>query len=278
MALELARRGATLILACRNIEAAIQTKVEILETLYKTKIPGTIFIKQLDLNSFESIVKFAKSVTTEFKEIYALVNNAGVFYHPQELTEDGFDVTLQTNYLGPFVLTYHLLSTLKRSDHARIINVSSNAHHFATTYDLKALLKCQTEDRGHITAYSASKLLLLLFSNNLSKKLSNTNILVNSVDPGNVETDIYRYFSPLSNPWLYALQWPLRKIVVKTAWQGCQSILHLLLTQNRTTGQYIVDCKPQLPSKLALKESLAEEIFYLTLEILDNKFITESIC
>lgn len=57
-------------------------------------------MKYLDLNSVKSIISFAKNIQAEYSEIYALVNNAGVFYYPQELTEDKFDVTLQTNYLG----------------------------------------------------------------------------------------------------------------------------------------------------------------------------------
>lgn len=57
-------------------------------------------MKQLDLNSFESIIHFSQTIFNEFKEIYALVNNSGVFFHPQKLTSDGFDVTFQTNYLG----------------------------------------------------------------------------------------------------------------------------------------------------------------------------------
>lgn len=90
--------GATLVLACRDVKKGIEVKKEILK---KTpKYQGQIFVKHLDLNSFENVVKFAEGIHSEFKDIYALVNNAGVFCHPQELTEDNFDVTLQTNYLG----------------------------------------------------------------------------------------------------------------------------------------------------------------------------------
>lgn len=56
------------------------------------------------MNSIRSIINFAKGIQAEFPEIYALVNNAGVFNYPQELTEDEFDVTLQTNYLGIIII------------------------------------------------------------------------------------------------------------------------------------------------------------------------------
>lgn len=91
-------------LACRDIDAGINVKKEILKTVHKYN--GQIFVKQIDLNSFDNIIKFADGICSEFGEVYALVNNAGVFYHPQEITKDNFDVTLQTNYLGILFLCY----------------------------------------------------------------------------------------------------------------------------------------------------------------------------
>lgn len=163
--------GATLILACRNVKAALDTKIEIINSR-KARSTGQIHIKHLDLNSIESILKFSDAIKTEFGDIYALVNNAGVFHHPRELTVDKFDVTIQTNYLGPFILTHLLLPNLRSSEHARIVNVSSNAHYLATEHDLKALLQCQTQDRSHILSYAASKLAVVLFSKQLNKNLS----------------------------------------------------------------------------------------------------------
>lgn len=77
-----------------------------------------------------------------------------------------------TDFLGPFVLTHHLLKVLKRAVHSRIINVSSEAHRIANAYDLKAITKCQSEFRSHFKAYSVTKLALLLFTHELSKKLA----------------------------------------------------------------------------------------------------------
>lgn len=105
-----------------------------------------------------------------------------------------------------------------------------------------------------------------------------SNIIVNAVNPGNVETPIYRYFPPLSNPFLYAIQWPMRLLVIKNPHQGAQTALHTLLAANRITGQYFSDCKVVLPCPLALRESLSEEFYNLTLEVLDNKFTSESQC
>lgn len=125
----------------------------------------------MDLNSFDSIAEFSNNILEEFQEIYALVNNAGVFYYPHEQTEDGFDVTLQTNYLGPFVLTHYLLRGLKNSDHARIINVTSEAHRYVSEKHVKELLKDQKCPRNNFISYGVTKLALLLYTRELSKKL-----------------------------------------------------------------------------------------------------------
>lgn len=90
--------GAVVVLACRNIEKGLEAKKYIIS--HSKSLKPKIFVKQLDLTSFKSIVNFAENINAEFQEIYALVNNAAVFYHPQGLTEDGFEITFQTNYLG----------------------------------------------------------------------------------------------------------------------------------------------------------------------------------
>nr|CAI5861681.1 unnamed protein product [Callosobruchus analis] len=274
LAVELVNRGATLVLACRNIEKGLEAKKDILSKNRRAKI----FVKHLDLCSFSSIVKFCDTLNSEFSEIYGLVNNAGIFYHPYSVTEDGFEVTLQTNYLGPFILTHHLLKPLKQSIHARIVNVASDEHRRVSINQLIAISRTQNDFKGHFVHYGASKLALVLFTKELAKKLQNTNIIVNAVDPGNVETAIYRNFYPLSNPLLYALQWIIRVVVVKTPSEGCQTLLHALLTPNRTTGQYYTDCKLALPSPVAADERICREYYQLTLEVLTSWFSTESEC
>lgn len=82
------------------MEKGSNTKIEILKSV--KNYSGRIYVKHLDLCSIQSIVKFSEHLKSEFNEIFALVNCAGVFYHPQHLTQDGFEITLQTNYLGDY--------------------------------------------------------------------------------------------------------------------------------------------------------------------------------
>ncbi|KAK5647672.1 hypothetical protein RI129_002564 [Pyrocoelia pectoralis] len=263
LAFLLAARGATIILACRDVTKATIVKTEIIE-----QYPVLVFVKELDLNSFSSIVKFAHNINDEFKYVYALVNNAGVFYHPQQLTEDHFDVTFQTNYLGPFVLTHCLLKSLTRSPNSRIVNVVSEAHRILQIERLINITTSQTLFRPHITAYAASKLALVLFTRHLAEKLTSTKIFVNAVNPGNCETDIFRHFPALSNKWLFALQWIIRVIVVKRPSEGAQTVLHAILTEDPCTGQYLTDCKVEVPSKLAANDTIATQYYNLTRNIL----------
>lgn len=264
LAFLLAARGATIVLACRDVTKATIVKREIIK-----QYPVLVFVKELDLNSFSSIVKFAHNINDEFKCVYALVNNAGVFYHPQQLTEDHFDVTFQTNYLGPFVLTHCLLKSLTTCPNSRIVNVASEAHRILQHTDqLMNITTSQTLSRPHITAYAASKLALVLFTRHLAEKLRNTKIFVNAVNPGNCETDIFRHFSFLSNKWLFALQWIIRVIVIKRPSEGAQSVLHAILAEDPCTGQYLSDCKVEVPSELGANDTIAAEYYNLTRNIL----------
>lgn len=70
------------------------------------------------------------------------------------------------------MLIHQLLKVLKRAVHARIVNVSSEAHRKVNVYDLKAVTTCQTEFRSHFTAYGVSKLAINLFTRHLAKKLA----------------------------------------------------------------------------------------------------------
>ncbi|KAF5271747.1 hypothetical protein FQA39_LY08070 [Lamprigera yunnana] len=263
----LAEKGASLILGCRDIEKASFIKDQLVKS-YHTNV----FIQKLDLNSFNSISKFSNYINDEFKQIYALINNAGIFYHPQQLTKDDFDITLQTNYLGPFVLTHCVLQSLKRSKQARIVNVVSEAHRWVQFQDLVNITKSQSLVRSHMLAYGVSKLGLVLFTKKLAREVSDKNIFVNAVNPGNVETNIFRHFPLLSNRILFALQWLIRVIVIKRPIEGAQTILHAILTDSIETGTYFADCKKELPSEIGCNDQIADQYYKLTLDILkENK-------
>ena len=113
-------RGATVIMACRDLQKARQAAQEI--------GAENIKVRKCDLASFASVRQFCQQIQEEEQKIDILVNNAGVFSMERSLTEDNQDLQFQVNHFGHFLLTNLLIDKLKAAKAGRIINVSSIAH------------------------------------------------------------------------------------------------------------------------------------------------------
>lgn len=124
LATELAKRGARVIMACRNLQKAIDIRDKIRE---KTGNKNVI-VEHLDLASLRSVREFAGRINKSEERLDVLVNNAGIMAVPKQRTDDGFDMQFQVNFLGHFLLTNLLLEKLKRSAPSRILNVSALAY------------------------------------------------------------------------------------------------------------------------------------------------------
>lgn len=173
------------ILACRNVSKAESAR----QTLLAAAPDAHIFIRQLDLSSFDSIRHFAENIEKEFPSVDALINNAGLLPMNQQFTSDGFEMQFGVNYLSHFLLTHLLLPTLSKSPTARIVHLSSIGHYPG---------KIQFETfRGRnyyllgLPSYAQSKLANVLFSHELSRRLPG-HITSNAVHPGFVDTQFFR--------------------------------------------------------------------------------------
>lgn len=124
-ALDLASRGARVIIACRDLDKASEAAASI----RKQTGNGNVVVESLDLGSFESIRRFCERMISREEKINILINNAGVMRCPKMSTRDGFEMQLGVNHLGHFLLTNLLLDKIKASQPSRIINVSSRAHY-----------------------------------------------------------------------------------------------------------------------------------------------------
>lgn len=120
-----------------------------------------LVVHQLDLSSFASIRDFAKYVLSREQSVDILVNNAAVMLYPKfKLTEDGHELTWQTNYLGHFLLTELLLPAMKQTkDPARIVNVSAQAHHSVGELNLETIDRREGWDSRD--SFSRSKLAMV---------------------------------------------------------------------------------------------------------------------
>lgn len=187
-AVDLAKRGARVILACRNTERG-EKAVAIVKRRSKNE---NVSFSKLDLASLQSVREFSARIIEEESHIDILINNAGVMAPPYTTTEDGFELQFGVNHLGHFLLTNLLLGRIKEAPVARIINLSSRAHRTGNI-DFADLQSKQCYKRRE--AYSQSKLANILFTKALSHQLEGTNVTAYSVHPGLVHTQLFRHFS-----------------------------------------------------------------------------------
>ena len=123
-AVDLAKRNARVILACRSVERGETAAVEVRK---RSGNDNVVFV-QLDLASLDSVRKFATKILEEEPRIDILINNVGILSPSFTKTADGIEATFAVNHLGHFLLTNLLLDRIKEAPSARIVNVSSMGH------------------------------------------------------------------------------------------------------------------------------------------------------
>ncbi|KUF86934.1 pectate lyase G [Phytophthora nicotianae] len=127
-ALELTRKGAHVVLACRNEGRAKEAEKKLREALASTHDAVSVEFMMLDVSDLESVNKFADEFKARHNRLDLLINNAGVMAVPYAKTVDGYERQFATNHLGHFALTAQLFPLLKQSTPSRVVNVSSLAH------------------------------------------------------------------------------------------------------------------------------------------------------
>jgi NAD(P)-dependent dehydrogenase (short-subunit alcohol dehydrogenase family) len=208
---ELAKSGYTVVMLCRDRDAALRERQAILADQ-----PGAaVHVVRCDLASLACVRESAEEVRRRFDRIGLLINNAGMVSTRHRMSADGFELTFATNHLGPFLLTHLLLDRL--AGDGRIINVSSRAH-----YSGKLELAQITEPRARYdarAAYSQSKLANVLHTFALARRLATTGITANCLHPGVVATN-------LLPRWLRIIK-PLITRVTFDAERGARTTLYL---------------------------------------------------
>lgn len=166
------------------------------------------------------------------------------------------------NHIGHFLLTLLLLDLMKKSGSSRIINVSSLAHRFGTGVinfdDINA-----EKDYEPFAAYQQSKLANILFTRELSVHLEDTNVTVNALHPGLVNTEIQRH-SFISSLVFFPLRW----YFFKTAEQGAQTTIYCAVSEEMegVSGKYLADCAFRTPSVGAQDEEAARKLWDMSLK------------
>ncbi|CAH0713480.1 unnamed protein product, partial [Brenthis ino] len=253
-ALELARRGAKVIIACRNIQKGEKAVRKIIS---KTRNKRVRFI-HLDLTSLASIRKFVEKLKESEVKLDVLINNAGAICTSRDRTKDGILKDLQINYFAPFLLTILLLPMLRHAAPSRIIVVSSSWHRFGTTEDINS------GKHNYIQSYANSKLCNILFSKELARKLEGTGIDVNSLNPGQVNTALYRssnILEKIRSLMLYAF--------FKSPADGAQTSVYLAVSHecDQVSGKYFEDCREAKPSYKAEDKMAAAKLWSISQDL-----------
>ncbi|XP_067389658.1 retinol dehydrogenase 11-like [Emydura macquarii macquarii] len=253
VALDLARRNARTILACRSRERGQVA----LEEIQRATGNPQVLLRIVDVSSMASVRRFAQQIQQEEKRLDILVNNAGVAGLPFSITSEGLEQMFATNYLGPFLLTNLLLGTMKASAPARIVNVSS-FRHYRGTANVKHLTG-QEKTKSFDHTYKNTKLMNILFTQELARRLQGTGVTANSLNPGIVKTEIMRHFN-----WLVRLLFSIVGVFFMSAEEGAASTIYCAVSEEAAgiTGKYFdSDCRLALPSAAARDPGLAHKLW-----------------
>ena len=220
----LAARGASVVLAVRNVEKGKQAAARI-----AAAAPGaTVTVQELDLSSLDSVRAAAAELRAGHPRIDLLICNAGVMYPPKQTTGDGFELQFGTNHLGHFALTGLLLEQMLPVPGSRVVTVSSVGHRIRAGINFDDLQWERSYSR--VRAYGQSKLANLLFTYELQRRLSGagTTIAV-AAHPGFAATELMRH-SPMA-----AVVTPLFS---QNAAMGALSVLRAATDPGVLGGQY----------------------------------------
>jgi len=225
---ELARKGAAVVLACRD-----QAKGAAALAQVRAAAPGAqAELARLDLGSLDSVRTFA---ATQAPPLDLLLNNAGVMAPPRGETADGFELQLGTNHLGHFALTGLLLGALKAAPSARVVTISSNAHQLGRI-DFDDL---QSRRRyGRWRAYNQSKLANLLFVLELDRRARAAGLPLASVGahPGYSATNLQFAAPPFADRLVMRV---LNRLLAQSGEDGTLPLLYAATMPGLPGGSYV---------------------------------------
>jgi NAD(P)-dependent dehydrogenase (short-subunit alcohol dehydrogenase family) len=229
----LAGRGATVLIACRNLGKGERAADEI-----RTDVTdANVSVVGLDLASLASVRKAADAIRSGAPRLDVLINNAGVMQVPYQRTEDGFELTLATNHLGHFALTGLLLDRLLETPGSRVVTVSSVAHKRGVIrFD-----DLQSESSYNASAaYEQSKLANLLFTYELNGRLeeADRDTIALAAHPGNARTSLWKSSSLLENALISPRLHLLNFWLVQSADRGALPTLRASVDPAASGGEY----------------------------------------
>ncbi|GAB4530527.1 MAG: SDR family NAD(P)-dependent oxidoreductase [Anaerolineae bacterium] len=215
-ALALARKGAHVVMAIRNLEKGQQAHDDI-----RKQVPNaSLRMMKLDLSSLESVRSFARDFQQQYSQLDLLINNAGVMATPYSHTKDGFEMQFGVNHLGHFALTGLLMEMLIATPGSRVVTVTSTANYIGSIHFDDLQLKNNYSRYG---AYGQSKLANVMFTFELQRRLQAAGVqtVALTAHPGLSSTNLQSNTANTNNS-------PLE--------MALYTLAHATISQNQTMG------------------------------------------
>jgi retinol dehydrogenase 14 len=202
-AVALAQMGANVVMVVRNEQRGKKALEEIVAKTGNRAVSLMI----CDMSSMAFIRNFAADIKKKYDHINVLINNAGAEFVRRQVTSEGFEMTFAVDYLAPFLLTHELLDLLKAGAPSRIVNVSSGlAKNGKVNFDD---LQNERNYKG-MKAYSNAKLMVMMWTYALSRRLAGSGVSVNVLMPGFVATNLGKNSGSLRSAVMFAMVRPMQ--------------------------------------------------------------------
>ncbi|MFT6054914.1 MAG: NAD(P)-dependent dehydrogenase (short-subunit alcohol dehydrogenase family) [Roseivirga sp.] len=264
ISLGLAKMGANVVMVCRDKSRG---KIALAELKEKSN-NSSISLYIADLSSQSSIRQLVTDFKKDFGQLDILINNAGVITPIRTLTTDGLETQFALNHLAPFLLTELLLDSLKSSDSARIINISSNAHQIANINfdDLQSEQEYKPKE-----VYQRTKLCNILFTYELARQLEGTHITANCVHPGVITTKLLQAYNGGNGGFGF-----ISKLLYGTPQKGAETPLYLASSSEveGISGKYFANKKIAQSSNYANDLSVAKRLWQISKSLTKHKQVT----
>ncbi|AIQ34879.1 short-chain dehydrogenase [Paenibacillus sp. FSL R5-0345] len=233
VAIEMATRGAHLVLTARS-----KSRAEATEKLIRESVPAAeINFFYGDLSLLRDVSRLGQEISDAYPKIDVLLNNAGLHAFEQRITSEGLSEMMAVNYFAPWILTHTLQHSLKAAGSARIINVASEAsrNHGELKLPEDLINTSDFSARGSSEIYGKTKLLNIMFTAELARQFKGTGVIVHALNPGFNVTGLGRelWFAPM-------LERVLKFLHIGNPRKGADIIIRLMIDPKyqETTGGY----------------------------------------
>ena len=251
----LAAKGHKVLLLTRTEERGIEAMENILRTNPEAQLENYVS----DMSLLRDMRKAVEMIRDRHVVIDGLINNVGTWMSNHILTDEGIETVFATNHLSYFYMTHLLYPSLRKSEHARVVNVASNAHSYG---------KINIEDPGYSKNYHGlksngqSKLANLYFTFELHQQKPDDHVSTFAVSPGLVKTDI----GLKHTNWLHSFAWKIRRRKGQSPADGARTSVFCATDPEvyKISGKYWESCQVKDVFKSAQDPELGKKLWTLS--------------